>query len=219
MKKIFVLAICFISLSGCGTDSSVENNINENEIYNNMLVLYNTDKSNSEVENIEDGHSEIYTEDLLNSKEIVFDFTYQLKGNTADEFAFLIANNPIDAEYQRLCENYDGSSSKMIELSNIYKEWWYTEMEVAYAQLLNLVDKEDLQALKNSQETWEVYKKNKFELDKIFYIEDKYDTVGHLRKAFVYDDEARLVKERAYVLLEYLYIFEHEINFVFNVDE
>jgi len=143
-------------------------------------------------------------------------YNYTIKGNTSDEFSFLIEGNPIDLKYAELCETYDGSSRMISEMALKYKNWWYTEMEVAYNQLLKLLDEEDSQNLIKSQTSWESYIENKKYIEESFFYQHKYDTVGELRKALSVSEEAEETKAHAYSLLEYLYIINGEINMVFS---
>ncbi len=145
-------------------------------------------------------------------------YSHTIKGNTADEFSILINDNPIDLKYKKLCETYDGSSLMISEIESKYKDWWHTEMEVAYNQLMKLLDEEDSQHLKKSQSSWESYMENKKYLEDSFFYQQKYDSVGTLRKALSVSQEAEETKARAYSLLEYLYIISGEINMVFSSD-
>ena len=101
------------------------------------------------------------------------------------------------------------------EIASKNKNWLYTEMKVAYNQLLKLLDEEDSQNLIKSQTSWESYLENKKYIEEIFFYQHKYDSVGELRKALFVSEEAEETKARAYSLLEYLYIINGEINMVF----
>jgi len=152
-------------------------------------------------------------EDSTNSLDV--NYNYTIKGNTSDEFFIIIKGNPIDLKYEELYEDYDGSSHMISEIESKYKDWWYTEMKVAYSQLLELLDDEDSQCLINSQSSWESYMEDKKNIEESFYYLHKYDSVGELRKALSVSEEAEETKARAYSLLEYLYIISGEINMVF----
>jgi len=56
------------------------------------------------------------------------------------------------------------------EIASKYKNWWYTEMKVAYNQLLKLLDEEDSQNLIKSQTSWESYMENKKYIEESFFI-------------------------------------------------
>lgn len=146
-------------------------------------------------------------------------YNYTIKGNTSDDFPFLIERNPIDLKYKELYAAYDGSNYMISEIETKYKNWWHTEMEVTYNQLLKLLDEEDIQNLIKSQTSWESYMESKKCIEESFFNQHKYDTVGSLRKALTVSEEAKETKARAYSLLEYLYIIRGEINMVFSSEE
>jgi|BioPla2DNA2_1021312.scaffolds.fasta_scaffold58038_2 uncharacterized protein YecT (DUF1311 family) len=156
-------------------------------------------------------------ETLKGSLEV--EYNYTVVGNTPDEFPILISSNPIDLKYKEFYEDYDGSSQMISKIESKYKDWWYTEMEVAYNQLLKLLDENDRQSLINSQISWESYMENKKNIEENFFYQNKYDSVGELRKALIIAEEAEETKERAYSLLEYLYIITGEINMVFSSEK
>lgn len=146
-------------------------------------------------------------------------YNYTVTGESSDDFFYLISDNPIDLRQKELLKEYDGSSSMLIKVASKYEEFWYREMEVAYNQLLKLVDEEDRQNLINSQTSWESYMENKKHIQKSFYSDHKYDVVGTLRTALSVEENAEETKARAYSLLEYLYIITGEINLVFSSEE
>lgn len=158
-------------------------------------------------------------DDEFKEEPLVVKYNYTIKGNTADEFPSLIADNPIDLKYEELCQDYDGSS-RMIRVINFkYEEFWNREMKVAYKQLLNLLDEKDRQSLIDSQIAWESYIENKDKIEDSFFFQQKYDTLGTLRTALTFYDSAEETKKRAYSFLEYLYIITGEINMVFSSEE
>jgi len=150
---------------------------------------------------------------------LVVKYNYTITGNSSDEFSTLITGNPIDLKYEELCKDYDGSSRMIEEIESKYKDLWYAEMEVAYNQLVKLLDEEDLKSLIDSQTSWESYMENKKLIEESFFFQQKYDTLGTLRTALTFAEEAEETKERAYSLLEYLYIITGEINMVFSSEE
>ncbi len=159
------------------------------------------------------------SDDESREESIVVKYNYTIKGNTADEFLSLISENPIDLKYEELYEDYDGSSSMIRVINFKYKEFWYREMEVAYNQLLNLLDEKDRQSLIDSQIAWESYMENKSQIEDSFFFQQKYDSLGTLRTALTFYESAEETKKRAYSILEYLYIITGEINMVFSSEE
>ena len=154
------------------------------------------------------------TESSVRDSDVTYNYT--VRGNTPDDFSSCIRDNPIDLKYKELGEDYDGSCRMIVERDTEYKNWWYAEMEVAYSQLLKLLDEEDRQSLIESQTAWESYMAHKKNIENNFYDQGKYGTVGKLRQAFVVSEEAEEVKNRAYSLLEYLYFITGEVNLVFS---
>jgi len=147
------------------------------------------------------------------------DYNYTLKGNSPDEFEYLFSQNPIDAKSKELYDSYDGSTRMITEIEEKIKSWWQKEMEVAYNQLLILLNEEDKQNLIESQTSWVKYMENKKQLDNSFFLKDTYNSVGELRKSFVISNKAKEIKARAYSLLEYQYIINGEINMIFSSKE
>lgn len=171
-----------------------------------LFTAYNLNNSRTQsLENASQNNS---------SEELHYDYT--VKGNSSDEFSILIQGNPIDEAHRVLLANYDGSSRLLIEYSNQYKEWWQVEMEQSYNQLLFMLNEEDCHYLKQSQASWEEYMENKKDLELSFFFNQNYDTIGNLRKALSVNEEAEETKERAYSLLEYLYIITGEINLFYG---
>jgi hypothetical protein len=142
-----------------------------------------------------------------------------VKGNTPDEFPILISDNPLDKRYEEICEEYDGSSRMLEEINQRYEEFWYREMDVAYNQLLELLNEDDSKALVTSQDSWENYMENKEQIEESIFFEQKYDSIGTLRTALTYSERAKETKDRAYSMLEYLYIITGEIKIVFSSEE
>lgn len=216
MKKNISLIILSLFLVSC-------NNFEEN-IQAESVVSVEDDVETSLEDSIEKDEvdkNDVQTEvevqdDLKENNNIKYNKKYTLKGNTSDEFAFLMTENPIDLEYEKICDNYDGSSLMLMQIEDDYKNWWASEMETAYTELQNLLEGEDLEQLKKSQVAFLEYLNGKDAMDTSFYVEQKYDTIGNLRTSMVYSENAELVKNRAYTLLEYVYILTGEINFVFD---
>jgi hypothetical protein len=204
-RKYFLVAILpLILLVSCYQNETL---VKQNN--NDTLV----EQDNSDTMDQQDNNNKSL-EEFLDVK-----YNYTITGNTSDEFPILISDNPIDLKHKELLEDYDGSSRMISEIGLKYKDWWYTEMEVAYNQLLKLLDEKDRQSLINSQISWESYMENKKQIEESFFYQHKYDTVGTLRTALTIAEEAEETKERAYSLLEYLYIITGEINLVFSPEE
>lgn len=221
MKKGILLIILSLFLVSCDNfeenvqaeSAEVEVEVeDEDEVETSVEDIANEDEINKNGVQSEVG----LQDDLKESNNIKYNEKYTLKGNTSDEFAFLMVENPIDLEYKKRCDNYDGSSLMLIQIEEDYKNWWASEMEAAYIELQNLLEGEDLEQLKKSQVSFMEYLDSKGAVDTSFYVVQKYDTVGNLRRSMVYSDNAELIKNRAYILLEYLYILTGEIKFVFE---
>lgn len=164
-------------------------------------------------------HNENFSNKKDNYNLINVKYNYTIKGESSDDFLQLILNNPIDLKRKEFLENYDGSCHMIKEISSKYEEFWFTEIEVAYSKLLRLLDKQDRQSLINSQTSWESYMENKKNIEKSFYNDCKYNTLGKLKEALIIAENAEQTKARAYSLLEYLYIITGEINMVFSSND
>lgn len=212
-KYFFVAILLLILLVSCHQNETLVKHNNNDTLVEQDNSDTMDKKDNSDTKDKQDNNDE--------SLEESFDvkYNYTITGNTADEFPILISDNPIDLRRKELLENYDGSSRMIIDVASKYEEFWYAEMEVAYKQLLKLLDEEDRQSLINSQTSWESYMENNKNIEDSFYDEQKYNGVGTLKVALTVEENAEETKSRAYSLLEYLYIITGEINMVFSSEE
>lgn len=212
-KFLLVALLAIIILASCHQNDDQINQDNNNILDTQDINKVLDTQVNNDTLDTKNNKNDFLEENLD------VEYNYTISGDTADEFSSLITNNPIDLRRDELLKNYDGSSRMIIEISSKYKEFWHREMEVAYTQLMSLLDEEDQQSLVNSQTSWESYMENKKHIEESFYNEQKYDVVGTLRVALTVEENAKETKLRAYSLLEYLYIITGEIKMVFSDDE
>ena len=149
----------------------------------------------------------------------VIEYGFTIKGDSTDEFYFCFLENPIDAKINKMYESYDGSSRMIAEIAAVKRDLWRVELDDAYGRLLLLSDADEREMLTTAQAAWEEYMAYKKTTDDNFFRNVKYDTVGHERLGFLVDEEAEATKERAYVLLEYIYIITREIKMVYTPSE
>lgn len=210
MKKVISVVMVALFLISCS------NNFTKNTKVESVVLA--KDSTGSDEANKDGAYNKVLEEsESIEYNTIEYNEKYKIKGDTPDEFSSLIYENPIDLEYEKRCSNYDGSSLMTMEIEADYKNWWNAEMEKAYSELEKLLEGEDLEQLKLSQEAFLEYLNSKENLDTSFYFEQKYGAIGNLRSSSVYYEKSELVKNRAYTLLEYLYILTGEINFVFDL--
>lgn len=209
-KLLLVSILLLVFLTACQqNDALITHENNDISETNESLVMQDSDDKSD----VQDNNKELQ-EGNLDVK-----YNYTVKGETSDDFYYLISSNPIDLMQKEHLEDYDGSSRMLVEIASKYEGFWYREMEVAYNQLLRVLDEEDKQNLISSQTSWESYMESKKHIEQSFYYEHKYDVVGTLRTGLSVEETADETKARAYSLLEYLYIITGEINMVFSSDE
>lgn len=212
-KYFLVVVLLLLVLVSCHQDDTFSK---QDDVETTNEQESNEIKSEHENDNTLDKQNDI---DKSKDEILIVNYNYSVTGNTADDFLVLIIDNPIDLKYKEICKDYDGSSRMIREIDFKYEEFWRREMEVAYNQLLNLLDEEDCQSLINSQIAWESYMENKNQIEESFFFQQKYDSLGTLRTALIFSENAEETKKRAYSLLEYLYIITGEINMVFSSEE
>lgn len=210
MRKTVLVVMVALFLISCS------NNFTKNTKVESVVLA--KDSTGNDKANEDDVDNKVLEEsDSIEYNTIEYNEKYKIIGDTPDEFSSLIYENPIDLEYEKRCSNYDGSSLMIMEIEADYKNWWNAEMEKTYSELEKLLEGEDLEQLKLSQEAFLEHLNSKENLDTSFYFEQKYGEIGNLRSSSVYYEKSELVKNRAYTLLEYLYILTGEINFVFDL--
>lgn len=93
--------------------------------------------------------------DDSSSTESQSDNSQTLPDVSADDpdFVQLFAENPLDASYSQEAENA-ASTGQMLSVMNRYIEFWKTEVDGAYQQLMNKTSGEGKESIRTQQEEW-----------------------------------------------------------------
>lgn len=150
----------------------------------------------------------------VKEKEKIYYGVYQCSNN----FSELIDDNPIDKnyylEFNKLQKSTEFSTTSCVELENKYIYLWKNEIDNSYNHLLSMLDYNDKEKLIDSQDNWIKYIKSKFDFvrNKFIYT-GLIGTQGYVQLATL---KHNMYKQRAIELLEYIYIIENRIEFVYK---
>lgn len=136
----------------------------------------------------------------------------------SNSFSELINDNSIDKDYyiefNRLQESTEFSTTRWEELEYKYVELWKIEMDNSYNHLLSILDLNDKKNLIYSQDDWLKYIKNKFDFVRNKFLYTGFiGTQGYVQLATL---KHIMYKQRAIELLEYIYIIENRVEFVYK---
>lgn len=95
-----------------------------------------------------------------------------------------------------------------------YTRFWEKEMNNAYNHLLDILDSEDKENLIASQKSWLEHVADDFT-----FVKDKFIDTGYLGsqgKVQIQTVCRKKAKQRTIELMEYIYILEEDVNFIYN---
>lgn len=137
---------------------------------------------------------------------------YNLMGD--ERFQQYLVNNPIDSALNELeLLTYD----QIIAQHQVFTEYWLEEIKYTLIQLEAVLLEDDYSHLVESQDSWENYMLNTFQLQQsIFYLYSRYGSGDGYSYPKVSVLKYEKTRERAYELLTYLYAITGEVTFIFE---
>lgn len=211
--KILLLFFITIVFSSCQNSSqstalhSETKSITNSELPPDVVSTGNGNESKEITEGRSDSsNNEVLTMSIGN---------YELKGEFYDE----MLRNPIDHDYE--VELNELINSKEINttlgwgaLEGKYTEIWDKELNQIYKKLLSKLDREPREALIESQKEWLQY-----HLKETKFVEETFIYNGYLGSrgpVSLATDIKERIRERTMQLLEYRYLLDGEVEFLYQ---
>ena len=125
----------------------------------------------------------------------------------------ILKENPIDAEYFPVL--FEGDRHEYLQNEAHYRDLWRAEVDNTYNALLKILDDEDKEQLKKSQDGWNDYMSGNQQIQISYFYIQKYEGSGQDNKMFAMSYQSYMTRNRAIELMEYLYFITGEVNFLY----